>query len=247
MQKILLRVGLSKKEADVYLALLEQSSASASEIARLVNLPRQTVYSILQELMEHGLIEQGFKQGAKRFYADTDQLFSFFDKQKRNIEDSRKMLEWELPSLLEKQKKPSHLPMVKYYDGPAGLIQLLDSILEFYKKSAEKLFRGYGINKFNEALGDYLYEFVKKRGQYGVNTRLFIGQGADDFKIKGKANAYGREVKRLGMKPQQAGVYIVGNRIYLFSYPDKVGIMVENENMAQLLTEVFDDHWKKYK
>jgi len=95
-------------------------------------------------------------------------------------------------------------------------------------------------------LGDYLYDFVKKRHAYGVKTELFIGKGEDDFMITdGRSSALGRTVKHLNMPPQQAGAYIVGDAVYLFSYRDNVGIKIENAAIVELLKASFDDHWKR--
>jgi sugar-specific transcriptional regulator TrmB len=49
--------GLTGNEAKVYLSLLQLSKASAAEIAKLANIPRQEVYRVLPRLEKIGLVE----------------------------------------------------------------------------------------------------------------------------------------------------------------------------------------------
>ena len=48
--KELTSFGLTGNEAKVYLSLLQLSKASAAEIAKLANIPRQEVYRVLPRL-----------------------------------------------------------------------------------------------------------------------------------------------------------------------------------------------------
>jgi HTH-type transcriptional regulator, sugar sensing transcriptional regulator len=243
--KLLKEIGLNEKEAQIYLSLVKLGTSSAAEIAHEVKLPRQTVYSILQPMVEQSLVEQSDKRGVKQFFTDPNHLLVLLDNQGKEIDKSRRQLEKEIPKLIEKQKRAKELPKVQYYEGRDGLKRLFENILEQHRRGKDKVFRGYGINKFRETLGKFLYDFVRKRARYGVTTNLFIGQGPDDFEITEKTR-YGRNVKRLKIDPQQAGIYLAGDRVYLFSYDDNVGVMVENKAIVKLLKGVFDDHWSFY-
>ncbi len=246
LENSLVDLGLHKKEVMVYLSLVKGGFSTAAQTAHDTGLPRQTVYSILEKLVNEEFVEQGDKRGVKQFFADPSKVLSIIDKRQHSLETDKRVLEKEMAELLLVQTKNSFFPKIQYYEGRQGLIRLFNNILGQYKKGESKNFRGYGINKMREALGDYLFEFVKKRGEFDIQTRLFIGQGPDDFNITDKESAFGRNVKRLEIKPQNAALYVVGQKVYLFSYPDQVGVMIENKNIADLLKNVFDDHWTKY-
>lgn len=247
MKELLSKLGLNEKEISVYLGTLKAGPASSARIAMETNLPRQTVYSLILPLVERGFISKSVKRGVKEFFADPKQLLTLLDRQKEALTKNQALIEKELPKLLALRKKTAPLPKVEYYDGDDGLKNLFEHILTFYKKGGDKEFRGYGINQFHEvSLGGYLKEFVTERSKYNVKTRLLIGQGPDDFGIKDEATALNREVKRIAIDPQKAGIYLVGNQVYLFSYDDKTGVMIENKAIAKLITAIFDDHWKKY-
>ncbi len=245
INEILNKIGLTDKETTVYKTLLEYGISNAAKISMAVSIPRQTVYSLLDGLVEQGLVEQSDKAGVKQFFADPSHLLSFLEKKKKSFDSLSKDFEKELPNLLAKQQKYRSLPKVLYYEGSDGLKRLLENILDQYKKGDEKIFRGYGINYFNRTtIKDFLQSFVKERSKFGVETRLLIGKGDDDFGITNEKNKLGREVKHLDIEPQQAGIYIAGNRAYLFSYEDNVGVMIENEAITKMFKATFDAQWK---
>jgi hypothetical protein len=128
-----------------------------------------------------------------------------------------------------------------------GLEYLFRSMLEVYRKKKTQKFRGYGINFLarTQGLEDYIRYFLKERSRLGVTTDLFIAQGPDDFRITNETTKLGRDVKHLAIEEQNAGIYLVGNRVYLFSYKNNVGVMVENKEIVALMKSTFDDHWKK--
>lgn len=244
IEDTLKKIGLTDKEAQTYLALIKLGPSTAAEIGREVGLPRQTIYTIVESLVDRGYLDQGDRRGVKLFLADPSKLFELIEKQKKTLDEQHTVLERELPKLLERQKRRGPEVRVRYYEGVSGLKRLFNSILDYYRLGKSKEFRGYGVNKFREtALGDYFYEWVRKRHGYSVAAKLFIARGPDDFGITDAIGTYGRTIKHLGMDPQKAGMYLIGDRIYLFSFEDNLGVMVENAAITGLLRSVFDDHW----
>lgn len=244
-EDLLTKIGFSKKEVGLYLVTLRIGPASAPQIAREIKIPRQTAYTLLAEMAVKGYIEQSNRRGVKQFFAEPEQLTTLIEKRKKEAEDQRVFLEKEMPKILALRPKKVSLPKVLYYEGENGLRRLFENILDQYKKGEREIFRGYGINKIQGLLHDYIPDFIKERHEYGAETHLFIGRGENDFEIKDTESAYGRKVKQLDMEPQMAGLYLVGDRLYLFSYEDLVGVMIENTAITRLMKNVFEDHWKR--
>ncbi len=55
MPEDLTRLGLTSYEAKAYLALIRRGTSTATEVARVGNLPRQRIYDVLASLVEKGL------------------------------------------------------------------------------------------------------------------------------------------------------------------------------------------------
>ena len=243
MKNLLLQLGLSEREADVYLALVRAGSSPASLIARELKIPRQTIHSVLEKLTQAGIVEKSDRYGVRHFFADPHDLALVLDRRKAKLEKQKQELQKELPRLLGLQNEKKALPRVRYFEGEEGLKQLFDHIILFYEKGGEKMFRGYGINKLDAYFDGYLRSFIDRRGALKVTTHLFVGKGDDDFRITNSQTALGRTVKRLDMPPQSGAMYLVGDRIYLFSYKDNVGVVVENKSIATILKATFDAQW----
>ena len=56
LNEVIEKIGLSKKEAKVYLALLRIGQSSASLIAKNSGLKRPTTYLILEDLRKRGFV-----------------------------------------------------------------------------------------------------------------------------------------------------------------------------------------------
>lgn len=250
MENILKQLGLNEKEILVYGTLLERGASTASSLAATIDLPRQTVYSILQKLCDEGIIEKGIWKGANKFIADPTNLSSVVRSRQKKLNRVGDSIDELIPELLNMAKKnDKRKPLVQYYEGTFGLKRLFDEIIEQYRRKEDSMFRGFGINYFeNTDIQDILNDFVKERYKYGIETHLLIGKGGDDFGItEDKSTNLGREVRHMNMNAQNAGIYLVGDRIYLFSYEDDVGIMIEQRLITSLLKNIFDSEWERSK
>lgn len=246
---VLKALGLKKREVRVMRALLHLRSGRASDMAAECGLPRQTAYSILKKLIERGLVVGSSKGWYRTFSCDYGQLVRFVEEERRKFQRIRDALTTGSSVPVETDEHVSALPAVTYFEGSLGLRLLFDNMLDTYKKGHYAYCRGYSRNHFSKTFGleEYLRYFVKRRHQLGIRTKVFIAKGPDDFKITDATQKLGRDFKRLATDEQDASIYIVGNKVYLFSFKDNVGVMVENQAIAQYLATAFDDHWDKTK
>jgi sugar-specific transcriptional regulator TrmB len=95
--------GFTQYEADVYLTLVEQGSASAIEIAEASGVPKSRVYDTLRDLEREGLIET-YKQDSLRARAlDPQSVISDLREHANSFAETAGRLEelWEAPDLGE--------------------------------------------------------------------------------------------------------------------------------------------------
>lgn len=248
-EDVLTALRYSKREVKVALALLELKSARATVVGKKADEPRQTTYSILKRFVEDGLVTSTTKGNVRYFVCDYRHVTRFVDNEQSRLRRIRHSLDTGLSPAVARASNIAALPSVTYYEGSLGLEHLFQNMLEVYKKGKYKRFRGYGINFLAETRGleDYIRYFLKERAKLGVTTKLFIAQGPDDFRITNESTRLGRDIKRLDIDEQNAGIYLVGNRIYLFSFKDNVGVMIENQAIALFMENAFDNHWGSIK
>src|SRR3989338_2859882 len=74
LQETLQKVGLSEKEAKIYLALLELGQATVLELAKKSGIKRPTVYVVIEEMREKGYVAKAMRERRVCFTAKSPDL-----------------------------------------------------------------------------------------------------------------------------------------------------------------------------
>lgn len=234
---VLTNIGLTKKEASVYLANLELGTALASEIAQKSNLNRVTTYDILQKLIQEGLVSSQVTNKVKTFTAiEPDLLRLEVRKHYMDLKDA-------LPEFRRIQGKSSH-PHIHYYEGLEAVKKIysdtLSSRTEILNYADSK-----SIRKFWSKYDD---EYVKAR----VKEKIYL-RGIAPLDEYGEAVAEQNESMYREIRLVKAGHYAFSNEINI--YDDKVGIisfskntvmgmLIESEEVANTQRAIFMMAWE---
>lgn len=65
--KKLQQIGLTQREAEVYMALLQKKDFTAPELAKITTITRTKIYEILQSLVRKGVCNESYRDGLKVF------------------------------------------------------------------------------------------------------------------------------------------------------------------------------------
>src|SRR3989339_1200537 len=118
----LLRIGLSLKEARVYIAALECGSAPVQDIAKRAGVNRPTSYVIISSLIEKGLMSSVERDGRKFFVAESpDRLRQLVRREEARIDEMREALGKIMPELGVLVMHAPERPRVRFYEGFEGL------------------------------------------------------------------------------------------------------------------------------
>lgn len=244
MLTTLMKLGLSEKEAKVYLAALELAQDTVQNISKKSGVNRPTTYVILEKLMQMGLISKVEKDRKTLFIAeDPRELENILEKQKREIEDKKGELKAIMEELKALNNTNQEKPIVKYFEGEDGLITL------------DK----YGLEKIDRKIGtisvqpiDLIEKFFPLRRKSAVNERL-------KHKLKSRiiytrdepfTSAQNDSEMREGvffpreLLPIDATVAVypgLGVKIFYFGEKKKYGILIEDKDLArnmQLIMEL---------
>ena len=86
--EVLQRIGLTKNEAKIYMALLKQGPCLVSKIVEETKLNRTHIYERLEKMLEKGLVNYVIKSGKKYFNAvKPDKLIQILEEQKLKIKN----------------------------------------------------------------------------------------------------------------------------------------------------------------
>jgi len=163
------QLGLDKKEADVYLALLELGESQIVPISNKAKLPRTTTYHILERLRDHKLIEI-IQKKTRRLYSPYPprNLITLLSAQKDQAEEKLTSFRNVLPDLTRLYQISPFQPKVRFFQDQE-IRQIYEEILE--TASDENWYVGE-TTKIVNILGErYLQGWIKRRVAKGIRSK----------------------------------------------------------------------------
>jgi len=116
LEKSLISLGFSDKEAGVYMALLKLGKGTVSEIARRARINRTTGYDILDTLIAKGLASMSGKEPKQEYAAETPEkilklLQEKIEQDKNALEEAREIIPRLTPFY-----QTGNRPRVRFYE-----------------------------------------------------------------------------------------------------------------------------------
>lgn len=167
-EKYLKDIGLSDKEAAIYIALLSFDKALVTEISEKASIKRPTTYVILESLTKKGLVSES-NIGKKTFYIaePPEKLAMFVDRQIHLLEENKKSLDIVVPQLKSIQREQGEKPAVQFFDSKEGVLS--SNYTTFVKKvDDEPVYIIYS----KDLVGDV---FSEKEASEMRNKRISMG------------------------------------------------------------------------
>lgn len=244
----LIALGLTPKEAAVYLSLLELGTASVQAIARRANLVRPTTYVILERLARKGLASQATGADAKKMLftaEDPGHLEQYVAEQVRQLEHRREQLAALIPELKSIYASGEEKPRVRLFEGKEGLRTLQQEFVEASRDSIlgmapeDLLHTLFPEEEYNEAIRNV-------RLQAGIQSR-HIYTSSQGVRYSDAEDAHLLRESRF-ISPEQlplkASVAVHGPLLSLVSFRSKImGVLVEHEDFADSFRAVFEVMW----
>lgn len=241
MLENLKKIGLTDKEAKVYLANLELGAARIPEIAEKSKIKRTTVYVVIDSLMQKGLVSIYQSKRTKKFVAESPQRLVSILKEKQNF--LRKIVP-QLEALVKNQKEGR--PEVRFYHGREGCLSILSQSLK--KPNSEVLYIGsvdelYKI--ISEEYDDRHYIPTRLNKNIKFKALLFEDKGA--LKLKKTERDYFREIKFLPKEyffPCSTLVF-QDSIAFISSIHELIGVVIQSADLAQTEKQKFKLLWDK--
>ena len=235
------KFGLTEIETKVYLDLLRTGSAKVHILAQKTNLPRTTVYGILDSLISKGLVSHTIVSGVKLFQASEPEILLSILKEKE------KYIENVLPELQKIKKSVKEKPKVEIYEGKEGIKSIMEDLIRTKKpvvsfSSTKDIFN---------LLNFYTPQFIKKRVKAGIKIRLLTEKTSTVGQVlKKKDKQELRETRfmpKIGEIPNT--IYIYGNKIAMLNTHEEnpFGVLIENNELAETQRLLFEIIWEKAK
>ncbi|MEK6889106.1 MAG: helix-turn-helix domain-containing protein [Nanoarchaeota archaeon] len=234
MEQELIKLGLGKKEADVYMVCLKVGEATANRIAELSDLPRSTTYDILERLKYLGLISIYVRDSKTYFISNSPESL------KSMLDEKRDVLNKILPDLKRVQNQILDKPSAEVFQGKNSILKIFDEILDNAKSL--KVIGSMG-NAF-EKIGYHPEKFRMKRIEKRIRIKQILECSEQSRKV---SNDKYTEVKFLNsLENSKEGIFIFKGYVYhiIFQY-EISAIKIKSEDHSKAMEIMFDELWKK--
>lgn len=252
LANILETIGCTRGEMVTFEALwYYQAGTTVLVLSRQLNLPRATIYSHLDSLMQLGLVKKGLKESGAVFYpASKEDLVDLVDLRINTLKKSRDGIASEdvLPSLVN--RKPAFI----VYEGLKVYERIFNDILRARKET----FWLWPIKKMLEiipekTLADFHEERIKRKVWMNVIWPHKGGVELEKYPslLSNKESVSLRRIKILPASinlPVGYGIY--GNKTAFISQGvEDYGFTIDSIDLSRTLKSQFDYFWnisKKY-
>ena len=240
IQSSLEYIGLKPKEAKIYLALLELGEASVVQIAKSAGIKRTTVYNILPDFINRGLVAATFKKKRRVYFIEDPRSLKNDIKEKGNVIDRL------MPELLAIQNVIPSKPRITFYEGLGGMKDLYQDTLES-SKEGETILSYTGLSDFSNLMPEeYADYYIGERVKRKVRARIIASDSSTAKSWKDTGAQDLRDI-RIVDNPNfrfNGDMEIYANKVALISYRENfLGVIIESKEINQMQRAAFELMW----
>lgn len=234
------QLGLSDKEAKLYLAVLELGEANIQQIAQKSGVKRTTAYDVINSLKEKRLLTEITKNKKSLFSAEDPR------KLEGQLDEKKETLKKILPELLSITNLLDKKPTIKFYEGNEGIKEVYKDTLNYPDQELQAWVTAEAMTGFDvDWLENY---YVKKRLEKKIWVRVIAPDAENIVKnYKSTDEKSLRKTKLVSAEefPFEVEINLYGkNRIAVMSFGEKIGLIIESPKLYRTLKSIFELSWK---
>src|SRR3989338_3240328 len=239
------KIGLSDKEAKVYLAALELGKASIQDIAKKAGINRTTTYVMITELEKRGLVRP-LKVGKRNYFVaqSPDIILEILKKERQEIENREREIREILPELKSVYNVAPGKPKIQFYEGEAMFEKIAEDILGSETKEILEIYNADLLPKTFSILEKT--GFDKKRQELGIKSKSIYTRTAGRFKntLEMAEELFVEQEKF----PFWSNIFIYANRVGMASLKgDMMGVIIESDEISETIKSLFKLAWENRK
>lgn len=241
MQKSLIKnletLGLTSKEAAIYLVLLEKGNSSVMAISEHSGIKRPTCYLVLDDLVKKGFVAR-MPVGRRTVFSAEHPV-----KVLRRAEHSLALARNIIPGLQEIMTKSGEKPQLKMLTGVSGARIFFEEVIE----SGHPIYYIASIEDLAQAVGqEFLDEYVKKRIEKGIRAYSIRTKSTDVHTDLYKAGPENHREIRYAPDTFEIPfmVFIYGDKVAFVSKKEEgFGFIVKSVSLSKTMKSMFDVLW----
>lgn len=238
LPEMLIKMGLSKKETAVYLAVLEMGRGTVTQISRKAGINRTTGYDILDSLAHQGLVRISGKEPKQEYVAESpDSLLALLQKRLAETQEYLDVAKEFIPKLKSIHRVQDRA-QVRFYEGISGLKQVYEDTLT----STGPIVAYAAYDDMHATLGDYFPKYYERRAERGISIRGIVPESPASRERESNNKAEKRDIAIL---PKELfditpDIEVYDNKVMIASWREKLGIIIESAEVAHAMKKVFE-------
>lgn len=236
-EKELEKAGLTDKEANVYLAVLELGEANIARIAKKSKVKRATVYLAVESLKEKGLISAAKRENKIYYYAEDPRVIQ------KQLEEKKESISKIMPDLLASFAFLDKKPSIRYFEGKNGIKQVFEDMLNYPNREILAMFTEQHLD-----FGDnFFYEyFIPERKKRKIWVRSIFPDNVQMRDFQKNDPNHLRQSKLISSNKftLKTEIVIYGkNKIGILSFNEELGLIIESQDIHDSLKGIFEVMW----
>src|SRR3989344_2896150 len=238
----LIDLGLTEKEASVYLMALSIGPTTILKIAQAAGLKRTTVYSVMETLKQKGLMGVEVR-GWKELYIALDPAAV-----KQVLKKRENQYIAILPELTAMYNLRGGGSFLKYYEGLEGVKNVYEQLLRDVQPGSDYLIIS-DIATWLKADEKFFSDFANRRAQLPIKTRMLFQDSADARRYKKFEKNLNADIKLLPSDTKLVtNAVIIPQRLVIHQMiPPIMATVIENESTIQMQRQLFEVIWDSIK
>jgi HTH-type transcriptional regulator, sugar sensing transcriptional regulator len=235
------KLGFSDKGIRVYMALLQLGSSSVRKLAECTDINRGTIYDILRELQDLGVVSYHNKDTKQKFIVETpEKLYDLLEQKQNELERAKGNISKNMPELQALHARFGGIPIAKYFSSHE-LDDILEDVLSTCEQTVDKLYRIYSTVGIREFLYKKFQTFSDVRIAKGIEVKVIaVGEGGE---------LRGLDERKWLKVDNSVPTYILmyeGKTAYisLDAHGEPVGVLIENQGVYEMQKNIFEELWK---
>lgn len=237
-------LGITLKEAKVYLSLVKEGPSSVRQLAVATGMNRGTVYDVLKELQANGLARFYNAETRQYFVATSpDRLTEMAKEKKEALHQATAELDTMVSQLKTFHDNGDRHPIARMYEGSEGVRSILEDVLDSVSRQYEK---EYFVYSSSAVRGAGLYagipDFTLRRIEKGIHVKNI------SFGTPGLTSGLDERKHILGAAGAPTYVLIYAGKvanIFLDRRGEFTGLIVDNRAMYETQCALFFELWDR--
>jgi sugar-specific transcriptional regulator TrmB len=244
LQKTFSLLGLKEDHLAVYLANLEWGETIITNIARKSKVPRTTIYLLIKDLLDLGLVTRFMRDGQTLYVASDPEFIKTLLKQRQDeLQYSISLLDTNMSQLKAMQNSNPKKPKVEFLEGSEGIKQAYNRTFEAKEIWIQCLTEDYTEVVSDEFFNNYFEKFFNTN----IKSKELLKFGDDEYISKYGSKKNLQLIAPMTADKVETDFWVYDNKVTFVSFnkENPYALVVEDKDIANAMKTMYDLAWKK--